>query len=264
MTEQVVIFDSKYRNYIGRELDLGPMFIISNAASGYPGEIYVNKLYHARGSDMFGAEYITLDSPLLMPIPNETTGNDLFTMSIVEIMASGAASHIGNGALFRLMVAANNSRYMAVPRHTSASNSIARFVFPQMTYIPQFTFRFHSLSMPLTFKPDFIEFNVFYENPARFTVLRSASATSSATLSAHYITTGQFVSFINFTSATTGYISADAAADYVYKEKLYAATATSGTEITLPLDFSSVSGGPTTTTLFVESRRFYIPLTFGV
>lgn len=254
-----VIFDSKSRNYVGTTLRNGFEMNIAEWARDTRGDIVVP----GYRNDSTTVKAVEIDNVILMPAPKQTVVIPLVTVALTDMNFDKFITSNNSGGHFLLHLSAQGSNaYLGCPKHVTCTDGRVIYELKKPLRLSRFNFIFYNLSKQLTFNDDFIEFTITYSNPVTLTMLVNGS-TCGDVGSVHNIANGDLVSFADFRSATRSYISSELPDSLIYKENTYAATWVSDVEITLPLDFTALSADetkPSTTVLYVEKNRFFIPL----
>lgn len=254
-----VIFDSKSRNYFGTTLRNGFEMNISEWSRDTRGDINVP----GYKNESTVVEAVEIDNVILMPAPKQSVVVPLITVAITDMNFDRFITSNNSGGHFLLHLSAQGAdAYLGCPKHTTCTDGRVIYELKNPLRLSRFNFAFYNLSRQLTFNDDFIEFAITYSNPVTLTMLVEGS-TCGAVGQVHNINNGDLISFVDFRSATRSFTSSEQLDATIYKENTYAATRISSVIITLPLDFtvlSTDSSRPSTTVLYVEKNRFFIPM----
>lgn len=191
-------------------------------------------------------------SQLILSVLDYTTDNVPVTICFDEFGATSANSYNtynrGNRFHFIFNVTAYNAVTRKITLLPALHHEMQLSVVSRNPITDRLTLRFRWLSDDMVLLCEFLEVNVYYENPARFVCIGNFT---------HNLVTGvDKLALQDFTCSSAEYDSYQSTSA-ISSSRYYTATVTSATEFTLPIDMSTLAADPNIPSAYNANARTY-------
>lgn len=192
-------------------------------------------------------------SQLILSVLDYPTNNIPVTICFDEFGATSANSYSTYNRGNRFHFIFNVTEYDAITRKITLQPALHHemqlSVISHNPITDRLTLRFRWVSDAMLLACEFLEVNVYYENPARFVCIGNFE---------HNLVSGvDKLALHNFTCSSAEYDSYQSTS-IISSSKYYTVTATSATEFTLPIDMSTLAADPNIPSAYNSNARSYI------